>query len=267
MLKTANKINVLSVIFIVLIVSGFLLSIIELIYSVQGTSICLTDGCAIVNSFIKNDAFLYYLGILFFVSLFILYIFKNKHNFVRMSLNILIILALIIEGYLIGFQIFIAENYCLTCLSIATIIILLSIINFIQQKEIMLIIGFVSLIFIPTLIWFINPGIKNLPKSEYIIIYSDKCKHCQAVIEYMKSKGINFQTVHEQIVKGFLKSANISVAPVLVANKRDMQIIINGKENIINYIKQQEQNQENVIKQHIQTDICNIFNKNDTNCY
>ncbi|MEM3335616.1 MAG: hypothetical protein QXY47_06245 [Thermoplasmata archaeon] len=233
-----KKHKIFLTLFLFLSLIGFILTSVEFFYSLQGKSLCPTDGCLIVGSFARDDKALYLMGMIFFGSIIALLSFKKYFSYANLLIDILLMLGIAVEGYLVGFQVFVIQDYCLFCLTVAGIIFSLALIKIILKKNIVVSVGFAVFILIFASVWFINPGLKSVPESQYVLIYSENCPHCHKVIDFCKDKNIPVELVKVNDIKGFCKTANINTVPVLVCNCPDKKTILKGESNIINYFSE-----------------------------
>lgn len=233
-----KKQKIFFALFLFLSLTGLILTSVEFFYSLQGKSLCPTDGCLIVGSFAKDDKVLYLLGMIFFGSIIALFLFKKYFSHANLLIDMLLILGMAVEGYLVGFQVFVVQNYCLFCLIVAGIIFSLALMRIVLKKNIVVPVGFAVFVLIFASVWFINPGLKSIPDSQYVLIYSENCPHCHKVIDFCKEKNIPVELVKVNDMKGFCKTVNINTVPVLVCNCPDKKTILKGESNIINYFSE-----------------------------
>jgi len=106
-----KKSNAVSLIYLF----GLLLTSAELISHFLGKSLCTTGGCRIVESFVKGgDLVLLIIGVVLFGSL--LFISLSKHRILNNIHLLILISAMCVEGYLVGFQLFIIHEICVFAL-------------------------------------------------------------------------------------------------------------------------------------------------------
>lgn len=211
---------------------GFALAVTELLFNLSGKSLCKTEGCRIVESFVRGGEIVLLLsGVVLFGVLFLLSINKKFPLFH----SIILITALSIEGYLLGFQSFIIKEFCLFCLVIFGILFISAMIRLLQgRKEIAFaFISFASVFFI---IYLVNPKINEFPSSQYVLIYSKDCPHCNEVIQYCKQMSIDVHALNVKEISGILKSLKITSVPVLFCNEGEEKKFIVGVANIKEYL-------------------------------
>lgn len=217
---------------IVLYGAGLIITLSEFFLKFSGKSLCKTEGCRIVESFVKGgDVVLLISGLLLFSLLLFLAIIKKFPIFH----SVILITALSIEGYLVGFQSFIVKEFCLFCLAIFGILFVSATIRLLQgRKEIAFaFISFASVFFI---IYLVNPKINEFPSSQYVLIYSKDCPHCKEVIQYCKQMSIDVHALEAKEISGTLKSLKINSVPVLFCNEGKEKKFIIGVDNIKEYL-------------------------------
>lgn len=110
--------------------SGFLFILAETILHIYGKSVCSTEGCKVVESFVKGgNLVLLIAGLILFGTLFFISFHKFSESlisFVEKVHSGILIIALSIEGYLLGFQTFIIKEFCVFCFTVFGILFLSS---------------------------------------------------------------------------------------------------------------------------------------------
>lgn len=229
---------------------GFLIVFAELIFNLQGKSLCHTEGCRIVESFVRGgEVILLLSGILLFGTLFVISYIK-KYEILH---SLILISALSIEGYLVGFQSFIIKEFCLFCIVVFSILVIASILRIMSgRKEVA--IAFISFgaIFITTFL--VNPKLNEFPPSKYLLIYSKECPTCKEIVQYCKELKIPVDLIEAKEIGGILKSLNINSVPVLYCNENTERKFIIGPENIKEYLVAKA-----TPKQESAGDVCPIF--------
>ena len=220
----------------VLFLLGFLIAVFEIILKLNNKTICNTKGCALVDSFTKSELLMLVFGAGLFLLLFILSILKKEKIFsvsIQHVISFIVILALTIEGYLVGFQLFVIKEYCLFCLTVAGLIFISAIYYLFVKKIKLVSLAFVSFLVVLFFTWFVNPAITVLPKNKYVLIYSEDCSHCHKVIDFCKERGIDIVKVEVNQVKGALRCFGINSVPALVCDFDNEKNIVVGYESII----------------------------------
>lgn len=225
-----KKSNAVSLIYLF----GLLLASAELISHFLGKSLCTTGGCRIVESFVKGgDLVLLIIGVVLFGSL--LFISLSKHRILNNIHLLILISAMCVEGYLVGFQLFIIHEICVFCLTVFTLITIATLIKFIQgDKE--LIFAFVAFVSVFFVTYLVNPQIGNFPASQYVLVYSKSCPNCEEVIQFCKQYKLPVTPVEVSHLSGTFKALNINSVPVLFCDEGMRKHLILGKENIKDYL-------------------------------
>lgn len=218
---------------------GFLIVFAETILYFYGKSICTTQECKVVESFVKGGNLsllisgLIVFGILFFISS---YKFSEPLNNLLEKLHSgILVVALSVEGYLLGFQSFIIKEICLFCLAVFGILFLSSLLR-IFEKRFEIILAFAGFISVFFMTYVVNPEIKQVYSGQYVLVYSKGCPHCEEVIQFCKTHSILVQTIEAKNIAGILKSLKIENVPVLFCDEGETKKIIIGKDNIKEYL-------------------------------
>jgi len=241
------KIRTISLIYF----AGLTLTSVEFIFKLVGKSLCQTEGCRIIESFVKGgDIVLLILGIFLFTILFFLSLKKGQKADYFHSL--ILIIALTVEGYLLGFQSFILKEFCVFCLTIFSFLFISTIYRFIQGRR-ELIYAFVCFSAVFFIIYIVNPQINEFPSSRYVLVYSKDCPHCKEVIKFCEQFSISVKTIEAKEIGGILKSLKINSVPVLFCNEYSEKNFIIGTDNIKTYLLTK------VIPQQNSSEVCPIF--------
>lgn len=223
---------------ILLYLTGLLLVLVEILLHFYGKSICATQGCRIVESFVKGgDLVLLVIGLVLFGALtFIsLYSFSSKTKVLIEHIHSgILIVALSVEGYLLGFQLFIIKELCVFCLTVFGILFIGSVLR-LFQKHMEMAYAFISFVSVFLTIYFVNPEI-NMLSSQYVLIYSKGCPHCEEVIQFCKTHSISVQAIEAKKIAGTLKSLKIEQVPVLFCDENIEKKLIIGQDNIKEYL-------------------------------
>lgn len=234
-----------------LYLSGFLLISSEIILKFFGKSICQTEGCRIVESFVVGgEKVLLIAGLILFAVLFLISISKKFHIFH----STILIAALSAEGYLLAFQSFVIKEFCIFCLTVFVILLLASIVRLLHgRKEIAF--AFVSLISVFFISLIVNPQIREIPSSQYVLVYSKDCPHCKEVIQYCKQLSIPVHLLEARDMGGALKSLRINSVPVLLCNEGQEKKFIIGVDKIKEYLIAKA----NTRQQQGSSEVCPLF--------
>lgn len=220
--------------------AGVILTSAETAYHFSGKSLCETEGCKITQSFVKGGEIVLLLGGIFlFGILFSLTLFEQTKIFERLKRSrieeIILTTALAAEGYLIGFQSFIINQFCLFCIIVFGILLISVTTRIIQgRKELIVAILICISVFFTT--YLVNSQTGYIKSSPYVLIYSKDCSHCEEVIQFCKLHSISVETVEAKKVSGTLKSLGIESVPVLFCNEGAEKKFIIGTDSIKGYL-------------------------------
>jgi hypothetical protein len=212
-----------------LVILGGLSTLAELILSLMNSSLCSSVGCRIVESYLRFDErYMYALGFLFFCALYI----SERTEVLRKFSGLLLMCALAAEGYLVGFQLFIAQTVCPYCIALASIIAGIALLKLISGAREPMLAGFCLFLLTGALVGSINTTSTPIPSGKYVLIYSKDCLHCEEVIRFSREKAIPLTLCEAGEVTGALRSIGIDSVPVLVCNDVDGKKIYSGANNI-----------------------------------
>ncbi|MGB9892759.1 hypothetical protein [Thermodesulfovibrio yellowstonii] len=225
---------------LVFYLAGFLVVLAETIFHIYGKSLCTTEGCRIVESFVKGGdlglliAGLLSFGVLIFISF---YKFPQKiKTLIEYIHSGILIAALSVEGYLLGFQLFIVKELCIFCLTVFGILFISSVIR-LFEKRLEMAYAFAGFICIFLITYFVNPGINPIPSSSgYVLVYSKGCPHCEEVIQFCKTHYPSVQTIEAKEVVGTLRALKIDHVPVLFCDEGTTKRLIVGQNSIKEYL-------------------------------
>lgn len=253
------KININAVIYLI----GFLLISIEIIFQLIGKTLCITEGCRVVESFVKGgDILLLILGLILFSILFFLSLNKLLERFriiKEYMHSLVLIMALSGQGYLLSFQSFVVKEFCVFCITVFTVLFISCILRLLQ-KRLELAFAFTSFLSVFLITYFVNLEIGRIPSSQYVLVYSKDCPHCEEVIQFCKSHSISVQTVEAKNLRSTLQSLKIEAVPVLFCDEGGTKKFIIGQDNIKQYLltKASQYNSDG--------GFCPIFNSKNPGC-
>lgn len=242
--KEENKINKLLKYTIFLLTSlGLIITSLELYLSFQEKSLCKSESCFVVHSY-DRYGILNSLGVFFFFVLFLLTIpevfLKNYRtfSFFRKVRFFLLSVAILIEGYLVGFQTWLIGEFCSFCLGIGAIILSVFICEIIYQKAkfvgFLITCGFLS-IFLS--MFFVGERLKPLNFEFPILVYKENCPHCKEVIEYVKKNEIPIKTYNVKEVYSLLNFLKINEVPILIYKEDKDLFFFVGKNSILEWLQ------------------------------
>ncbi len=222
--------------------TGLIITILEIYLTFKGKSLCQTTGCRVVHTF---DAYnlLNWIGFGIFSFIFLISLLDTL-NFNLNSLpeikTLLLSAGVIVEGYFIGFQKWYLHEYCIYCLTIASLIFILFILDFFSREQkktypyLVAIVGFFA-IFIATFL--VNAPLKPLKlNNEPILVYQKGCPHCKHIIEYSRKKGIKMELFEVKNFLSVMRVFNLHQVPLLIY-KQDHKIeMLSGEREILNWL-------------------------------
>ncbi|MGC9045616.1 MAG: hypothetical protein ACP5JA_04260 [Thermodesulfovibrio sp.] len=241
---------------LVFYLAGFLVVLAETIFHIYGKSLCTTEGCRIVESFVKGgDLVLLLAGLLLFGILIFISFYKFPQKIKTLIEYIhsgILIAALSVEGYLLGFQLFIIKELCIFCLTVFGILFISSVAR-LFKKRLEMAYAFAGFVCVFLITYFVNPGINPIPSSGHVIVYSKGCPHCEEVIQFCKTHYPSVQTIEAKEVAGTLRALKIDHVPVLFCDEGTTKKFIVGGNSIKEYLlsKAPETN--------TQEEVCPIF--------
>jgi len=191
---------------LLLAVLGAIVLSLESYLTLYGKSLCKTDGCQIVSNYISiSEPLLITFGAVFFWILSALFFFSNRNpDKLQPFVIVLLLLTLAFDGTLIGFQVFTIQQTCVICFATATVLILIALFYFIQQR-------LYTLLLCSIFIWLGTFGANSIlvmpaPQGAYYnmsfvslagtdnpvndhpqmtLIMSMSCPHCLEVIKFL----------------------------------------------------------------------------------
>ncbi len=255
-----------------------------------GKSFCPSDGCEVVHDLTNvSQIYINLAGLIYFQLLFWLtvgsrqgqthrhYLFDpyNRSQTASCSLlQFMLLMGIVAEGILIGFQLFVVKTVCLYCFIIFGFIALMNMILGVRQLlKACIILGvqlavFASLNFNTSTLNLdelsMDKGtyaIKNCerPKHRMYLVFSENCPHCQAVLKELSNCSLcefhfnpvtrltNAQEIFKdlpviqdynpEINKAILKMLGIYTIPILISETSSGLELVKGQENIVNYVR------------------------------
>jgi len=208
--------NILASLTRILIACGCLVTAAAMGLSLSGSSLCSSGGCKIVEDYLSVDPiFMYALGFLFFCLLFVA---EHKEK-LRQYGPPLLMFALAVEGYLVGFQLFVIHAVCFLCVTVALIVVTIGLLKLFGESRRPIINGFLLLMLTCSLVGFINIPSAPIPSGGHdVLIYSKECPHCEEVIRFSKKSGIQLTLYEVNKVRNMMVWLGIDAVPVLICN-------------------------------------------------
>lgn len=191
--------------------AGMILTGAELALQGAGSSVCGTEGCRVIASFARSEALVAALGFLFWALLFAARMSERGGG----AVSLLLAAALSAEGYLLGFQLFIARELCPFCLASAALVVLAGAVRA-WEEDAGVLSGFAGLLAVLAFTWLANPGLPRLPGHTCTVLYSEDCPHCLEVLRECSLRGIRIGTLEVREASGLLRSLGLKEVPILV---------------------------------------------------
>lgn len=241
---------------------------------VTGDAACIGDGCRIVDRLTTVPPIVFNLaGLAFFQAIFWGMLFEKKHPGTAMkAITVLLLAGMACEGVLVSFQFFISEAFCVYCVVILALIILLNLAVGTRQIGTGLLISACVFVVFSGLqfksaaagqageapltagTYGLRPGTGTGPKIS--LFFSSSCLYCEKIIETLKDRNgctIRFQPVDRiqgldfpglqpapsfspEVNQNFLRTLGIAEIPVLLAKDADGILILKGEGPIRNYL-------------------------------
>ncbi len=206
---------------------------------INHSSLCHTKGCELAAGLIDINAI--YLNILGIFDAFIILSFgflTYKKYIDKKYFYFILLLSIVFETIMIGYQYFASPELCKFCLGVYTFLLLITL--FTLYENILLFIGVISVIFMALYILAIpkqTPFI--LIDNVNYLIQSPTCPHCIKVKKFLRKNDIPFRQINITSIeaRNFLKFLNFNTIPVLVKKNASKVQIINGDKDIIEFFE------------------------------
>ena len=245
--------KVLGNVFLAAAVIAVVFIVTEMIFQSFGKSICPTEGCRLVSQHSRfGDISILLIGLAAFAGLAILSFlaqFRSKPQYER-YINLILVVSLAAEGFLVGYQVFRIHAACAVCLITFSFFLLLGMVRLLSgEREVVA--GFLSFAGVFALFYLILPagGSVRLPEDELILFYSRECKYCAEVMDKISTHHIPVAHLLAGEYADFLKSVRIEHVPALLVNRKNQKMFLVGRDAIDQYLfcKPKEQVQEQQI--------------------
>jgi hypothetical protein len=236
---------------------------------VTGEELCVGQGCAVVGALTRIPPALFNLfgaGVLLLVSTLAFAVRRVKAAPLYTALHVVLTGALGAEGVLFAYQWHVAGAWCLYCLGILTVVVVLNLAFSLRGAVFGLSAFFASLLIFSLLSYIpfnrtLDDGTFAVRESteapSLYLIFSEDCPHCHRVleaIEDVKRCSVRFNpvakmpaTVLPELVKidDYDPRVNVAAAtllglrtiPILVAKEPSGLKIVNGEEAILAYLR------------------------------
>jgi len=237
----------------------------------QGTPLCLNDGCKVVEKLTRVPPLVFnVVGFVFFQIVYWgLHAARGDQRRIPPFIKHLLLAGLAAEGVLISFQYLVAQAFCIYCVAILCFVVVLNLLMGLRQ-----IVAGVIICAAATLSFASLDVHKSVPEKpaftagvlaqrpgtdtsvEHYLFFSSTCPHCEQVIASLKTNTrptisfnpidkvttIDLPQLHYQptyspaINKALLGSLGIKEIPVLVSKTSEGVMIRRGESAILNYL-------------------------------
>ena len=237
----------------------------------QGGIYCLNEGCEIVERLTRVPPLYFNLaGLLYFSAIvFSLWQGRDGGKFWMRALRFLLLAGCAAEGVLISFQLFVSKAYCIYCLIIFSIIVLLNLLAGLREffsgcaLFATVLAVFSSLQFVGREDFSLLEGSSAMLGKEnqmpgHFLFFSSTCRHCEEVISHLKPEttcSIRFNPIDSptnfslpgvrrfakyqpEVNRAFLKHLDINEIPVMVVREEKKTTVMQGKQQIIDYLQE-----------------------------
>lgn len=252
-------------------VIGIIVSLNALASQIRTNQPCPTEGCMIVGSYATfGEIPIIIMGIFLFSLLLIMGacsilhgksitlitgIMKKYRLTPALCMEIILVSSLAVEGYLIGFQLFVAQNVCVFCLTVFALIALTTVFFALSvHPAVLLKAGAVfATVFVALIL--VSPGnnlkvtqlpdmaenriLRGNPSHEFYLIYGNECPHCENIIKYCSTFNgdIDVKLCPADKSGPLLSALGINSVPTMIINAPGHMEIIVGENKIIEYIE------------------------------
>lgn len=250
---------------------GIIVSATALVSQIRLDRPCPTEGCSIVGAYASyGEIPMILLGIILFALLFFggicscfsgkwVTAITNTMKIIRLNpplcMEILLVSSLALEGYLVAFQLFVAQAVCVFCLTVFALLVLTTVFFAVSVRPEIL--PRAGAVFATVFLGFIlvSPGNnmkvtrlpdmaenriqKGNPSEEFYLIYGKECPHCESIIRYCSEFNGNIDVKLCPIEKSgpLLSVLGINSVPTMIVNAPGRMEIIVGENRIIEYIE------------------------------
>lgn len=243
-----------------------------LIY-LDGSGICLDEGCEIVDSLTRVEPIYFNIfGFLFFLIVcFSLSRARKGSDIWKRFVGLLLLAALAAEGVLFSFQLFITEVYCSYCLIVLALVFLCNLFMGLKQLFKGLVIFTAVFAAMASLQFNSTSGAREslddgtlarfgvaTPDRKLYLFFSSSCVYCENVIESIKEHNtcsINFNPIDTietfsfpgatltashtpEINRDYLRDLDVRGVPVFIEKRKNSITVLRGESAITGYLEQ-----------------------------
>lgn len=220
---------------------GALFVLTEAVFQYFGSSLCFTEGCKVTAQYTRfGDISILFIGLLTFLSLALLSICERFYHatWTGRLINLILIVALACEGFLIGYLMFRIHTFCLFCVIIFGFMVMLGLLRLLTREWEMLA-GFAAMAAVFGMLYLVLPagGTVSLPENERLVLfYSKECKHCAEIMDEIQANKVAVKHVEVNGYSAYLKGMGIESVPTLYVNDKYQKVFLTGTEAIRRYL-------------------------------
>jgi len=241
----------------------------------QGKSLCQETGCKLAITFARDETLLLVVGLIFFTLLVFLFAFApsritpysfSAYTFLRIRarthlriIDIILFSVLAVEGYLVGFQLFVLNELCSFCLGVFGIICFIIIAYTFAYKRFYLILAGVliwtAVLFTTYLVSVPVVGmnlediasahyVRGTPQAKWFLFIKENCPHCKKTLNYLRHRfegDIDLYICSAKKCYLFLRSLGIEEVPVLLIDEKGRKEILIGDNCICKQLEKKTQ--------------------------
>ncbi len=186
---------------------GALFLSVESYYTINGSSLCATEACGVVGSYLKiSESLVVASGAVFFWLLALVLFFAGRYPKKFRYLPLLLLAsALAVDSGLIGFQVFTIGRFCLLCFLVAALLLLIAVLFCLTTRSFLLLVillliwaggfGVQAILTMPppkaasaNMVFFAHQATAEPEKqgeTKLTLIISMHCPHCLEVVDYL----------------------------------------------------------------------------------
>jgi len=249
--KEPKKIKFL---FFLLSIIGLILIALEIYLNFQQKTLCESEGCSLVHVF-NTYNLLNYIGLLLFFYLTIvsfLDLLEVKSIWLLNLRTYILALAIIVQGYFLGFQKWILNEYCSYCLIIAGLIFLCFLLDYIiplKEKTLFFVsesskntsiykIAFLGCLSLFLATFLVKVPFKPLEFNSPVLIYKKNCPFCEEVEKFAKEHNISLKLYDASETISLIRLLKYKNIPILIYKENNKTLVIEGESNIKNWLKE-----------------------------
>ncbi len=207
-----------------------------------GGSVCRSEGCRLAVRLTRfGDIFMISVGLGVLITLTVLSALNRKRPrpVLRDLIHLLLVGALAVEGFLVGYQLFWLPEICWFCLSVFGLFLILGFLRMLAgQKEAVFGLAAMAALVMGSGLVLPPPGNPIPFKQKMILFISEDCKHCAEIKAELEARKLDVLWVQVDRYANTLNSLGIDSVPTLLINGRFEKIFLTGQDSIRRYLQQ-----------------------------